>query len=153
MTDIHVSERQALSDSKLRDEERAEHMRKREQIRHSQQAQFAGAEADGEGCFGAEGERSGMRGSSRHVEGYEAVLLRSDIKTRLRAFKESVGAHEKNLERCLVTAAIEIMLETPRLKEAWLERMARAVSTDTRLLLKTRQRQNKNEPFEGGDRS
>lgn len=91
--------------------------------------------------------------NSRHVEGYEGVLLRSDVKTRLRAFKESVGAHEKHLERCLVTAAIEILLETPRLKEQWLDRMARAVATDTRLLLKTRQRNNKSDFPALGERS
>ncbi len=141
MTDIHVGERHS-AETKLREEQRAEHLR-----------QSHGPDVESDGCLDGGADRSLARASSRHVEGYEGVLLRSDVKTKLRAFKESVGAHEKHLERCLVTAAIEIMLETPRLKEAWLERMARAVATDTRLVLKTRQRNNKSEPFFGGERS
>lgn len=148
MTDIHVGERHAGIESKLREEQRAEHLRQSNNTNGQH-----GPEGEHEACLNGEGDRGIARASSRHVEGYEGVLLRSDVKTKLRAFKESVGAHEKHLERCLVTAAIEIMLETPRLKEAWLERMARAVATDTRLVLKTRQRNNKSEPFFGGERS
>ncbi len=66
--------------------------------------------------------------------GYRPVLLREDIKRRLAQFRTEQGVkHDSHIERCLVSAALELVLGRSDLHQQWIAGMVAAVSEDTRL--------------------
>lgn len=66
--------------------------------------------------------------------GYRAVLLREDIKVRLRKFRgQQSVSNDSHIERCMVTAGIELLLNRPELHQAWIEQLIQATTEDTKL--------------------
>jgi hypothetical protein len=55
-----------------------------------------------------------------HVNGFRPVLVREDIKNRLSGFRRDNGLTESHHERCLVTAALVLVLENEELRCRWM---------------------------------
>ena len=68
--------------------------------------------------------------SKTHEVGYRAVLLREETKEALREFRCALPDRDLNQERRLVTAAIELVLSSPDLHKAWLDRVVEVVRKD-----------------------
>lgn len=72
-----------------------------------------------------------------YVPGYAAVLVRAEVKEQLARFRARSGLlHESLVERCLVTAAFELLLGDPALHGRWLQQFKQAVSRDVELTIK-----------------
>lgn len=72
-----------------------------------------------------------------YVPGYSAVLVRSEVKERLNQFRQRTGLlMESQVERCLVTAAFELVLGDAALHGRWIELFKRAVSADCALTMR-----------------
>ena len=68
-----------------------------------------------------------------HV-GYSPVLLRTDLKESLKRFRRDLGfGHDSHIERCLMSAAIELLLSQPELHEGWINGLADATRKDVML--------------------
>jgi hypothetical protein len=66
--------------------------------------------------------------------GYAPVLVHADLKIRLKVFREGLTTNKDLLqERRLVTAALELVLNSPELHDAWREGALKVVATDMRL--------------------
>jgi hypothetical protein len=66
--------------------------------------------------------------------GYSAVLVRSDLKDSLRQFRRDKGfGHDSHIERCLMSAAIEMLLTDSGLHGRWIEMLGEATRTDVLL--------------------
>jgi hypothetical protein len=66
--------------------------------------------------------------------GYSPVLLRTDLKEQLKQFRKKKGlAQESHFERCLVSAAIDLLINDPALHGRWIDGLAEATSRDVRL--------------------
>ncbi len=70
-----------------------------------------------------------------HQPGYEAVLLRASIRAQLRTFRRTHFGGDSHIERCMVSAAIQMVMASTALQEQLLACMADAVQTDVRLSL------------------
>lgn len=76
------------------------------------------------------------RRSKDYVPGYSAVLVRSETKERLNEFRARTGLlMESQVERCLVTAAFELVLGDPSLHARWIELFKAAVRADCALTM------------------
>lgn len=63
--------------------------------------------------------------------GYKPVLLRGDVKEQLRMFRVRHNvAGESHIERCMVTAALEVVLNDPSLHSRWIKQIQSAASQD-----------------------
>ena len=62
--------------------------------------------------------------------GYRAVLVREETKTALQGFRSTLEDRDLNQERRLVTAAIEILLDSPEMHHKWLRRVDDVVRRD-----------------------
>lgn len=72
--------------------------------------------------------------------GYSAVLVRTDLKDELRRFRTEQGfAHDTHIERCLMSAGIELLLREKSLHSRWMEMLAEAARQDVILASRTRQ--------------
>ena len=70
------------------------------------------------------------RGRDFHV-GYSPVLLRTDLKDALKQFRRDLGfGHDSHIERCLMSAAIEMLLTRPELHDGWIKTLADATRKD-----------------------
>ncbi len=79
------------------------------------------------------------RGKDFHP-GYSAVLVRTELKDALRKFRVDKGfAHESHIERCLMSAGIELLLRDKSLHAKWMEMLADAARQDVILAAKPRQ--------------
>ena len=65
-----------------------------------------------------------------HEPGYKAVLVREETKFELQAFRRALNDRDLNQERRLVTAAIEIVMARPELREALLKQVQDVVRRD-----------------------
>ena len=66
--------------------------------------------------------------------GYSPVLLRTDLKESLKQFRRDLGfGHDSHIERCLMSAAIEMLLSQPELHEGWIKGLADATRKDVML--------------------
>ena len=65
--------------------------------------------------------------------GYSPVLVRTELKDELRAFRRGRGFHQSHIERCLMSAALEMLLRDPQLHERWLQLLADATRQDVLL--------------------
>lgn len=84
----------------------------------------------------AVGVQASRRLPKDYVPGYSAVLVRSEVKERLARFRSESGLlHESMVERCLVTAAFELLLSDPSLHARWIEQFKEAVNADVRLTI------------------
>lgn len=74
-----------------------------------------------------EGRESGGRDGT--VPGYVAVLIRDGLKHQVRYLGQtnSLSAHMYQMERILVTAAIELVVQTKRVHEQWVGLIANTV--------------------------
>lgn len=73
-----------------------------------------------------------------YVAGYSGILIRSDIKARLHAFRAALGLRgEPAVERCLATAAMEVVLEDRSLVAPLLTRFKAAAERDYELLTRS----------------
>lgn len=72
------------------------------------------------------------RNGSNYVPGYEPVLLRSEIKKRLKEFRfAKIGVpKEMHIERHMVTAAVELVLTNKDAQQQWLENVHKALHAD-----------------------
>ncbi len=61
--------------------------------------------------------------------GYSGVLLRDDLKQKLRDFRNEKGYRDSHYERCLVSASLELAMK-PENERALIELLAQAVATD-----------------------
>jgi hypothetical protein len=69
-----------------------------------------------------------------HVPGYAGVLVREDVKDALRRLRDEFGLHrDSQVERCLVTAMFDLVLNDPSLHEKWLELYVRATERDVKV--------------------
>jgi hypothetical protein len=76
----------------------------------------------------------GSKGKDFHV-GYSPVLLRTELKEKLRRFRHEKGFHhESHIERCLLSAAVEMLLSESSLHPRWMEMLAEATSRDVMLV-------------------
>lgn len=67
--------------------------------------------------------------------GYSPVLLRIDVKERLKQFRRDKGfGYDSHIERCLMSAAIEMLLKMPDLHGRWIEQLAEATCKDVMLV-------------------
>lgn len=64
------------------------------------------------------------------VVGYRAVLLREETKEALRNFRCNLSDRDMNIERRLVTAAIDLVLNSPELHKEWLSRVLEVIQKD-----------------------
>ena len=62
--------------------------------------------------------------------GYKAVLVREETKLELQAFRRALDDRDLNQERRLVTAAIEVVMARPELREALLKQVRDVVRRD-----------------------
>ncbi len=69
-------------------------------------------------------------GGKTHEPGYKAVLVREETKLELQAFRRALNDRDLNQERRLVTAAIEIVMARPELREALLKQVRDVVRRD-----------------------
>lgn len=68
---------------------------------------------------------------------YAAALVCSDAKEQLQCFRARTGLlTEALLERCVVTAAFELLISDPALHERWSDRFRQAVAVDCELTIK-----------------
>lgn len=66
--------------------------------------------------------------------GYQPVLMRKDVKEQLAVFRRDMGvANDSHIERCLVTAAVHMLLKTPDLHKAWIDHFIQATTQDAQL--------------------
>ncbi|HXF45844.1 MAG TPA: hypothetical protein VNK91_06970 [Burkholderiaceae bacterium] len=80
----------------------------------------------------------GAPSRKEYVAGYSGILVRSDIKARLHAFRASLGLRaEPSVERCLATAALEVVLEDRSLVSSLLARFKSAAERDYELLTRS----------------
>lgn len=69
------------------------------------------------------------------IPGYTATIVREDVKDQLRTFRQRHGyLHSEHIERCLTSAALQMVLQDPTLQQRLLENLDAAVLEDTRLL-------------------
>ena len=61
--------------------------------------------------------------------GYSGVLLRDDLKQKLRDFRNLKGFRDSHYERCLVSASLELAMKAEN-ESALIELLAGAVATD-----------------------
>ena len=79
------------------------------------------------------------RGRDFHV-GYSPVLLRTDLKDALKQFRRDLGfGHDSHIERCLMSAAIEMLLARPELHDGWIKGLADATRKDVMLASQSHQ--------------
>lgn len=72
--------------------------------------------------------------------GYSPVLVRTDLKGELRRFRTEQGfAHDTHIERCLMSAGIELLLRDKSLHGRWMEMLAEAARQDVILASRPRQ--------------
>jgi len=67
--------------------------------------------------------------------GYEPVLVRADTRAMLRAFRIRHFGSDSHIERCMVSAALSLVLSEPALQHRLLEGMKEAVRADISLSL------------------
>lgn len=68
-----------------------------------------------------------------HLNGYGSVLLRTDVRKRLNRFRAARGLNDLLMERCMVTAALDLLLKDECLHKRWIELIAEAVGRDVEL--------------------
>ncbi len=69
------------------------------------------------------------------VPGYASVLLRADVREALRSFRDARGfIDERSIERCLVTAGLDLLINNPHLHELWMTAFSGAARRDAELL-------------------
>ena len=69
------------------------------------------------------------------VPGYAVVLLRTYVKDALRHFRNTCGfVAEQSIERCLVTAGVDLLLNQPDLHGRWIAALTEAARRDAELL-------------------
>lgn len=67
--------------------------------------------------------------------GYSPVLLRTELKDELKRFRREQGfGHESHIERCLLSAAVEMLLNEQSLHQRWVEMLAEATRKDVFLV-------------------
>lgn len=71
----------------------------------------------------------------QHVPGYKSVLINEKVKEELTAFRRANGLIDSQMERCLVSAAISLLLKDGDMKAAWMSEMRATLSEDTRLVM------------------
>jgi hypothetical protein len=71
----------------------------------------------------------------RMVPGYKSVLVNVRVKENLTTFRRKLGYIDSHWERCLVSAAIDIVLSDEALKQAWLTHVDSIRQEDQRLVL------------------
>lgn len=74
-------------------------------------------------------------------QGYRAVLLWEETKQALQKMRRALPDRELYQERRLVTAALEIVMQDPTLREAWLARVMEINHREACLLIQTTRRQ------------
>jgi hypothetical protein len=87
----------------------------------------------------ADRQRTTPKGKDFHP-GYSAVLVRTDLKGEPRRFRTEQGlAHDTHIERCLMSAGIELLLREKSLHSRWIEMLAEAARQDVILASRPRQ--------------
>ncbi len=85
---------------------------------------------------GASNQNRTKRLPKDYVPGYAAVLVRAEVKEELARFRARSGLlHESLVERCLVTAAFELLLGDPALHGRWLQQFKQAVNRDVEITI------------------
>jgi hypothetical protein len=74
-------------------------------------------------------------------KGYRAVLVWEETKQALQKFRRALTDRELYQERRLVTAALEIVMQDPALRETWLARVMEINHREACLLIETTRRQ------------
>ena len=64
-----------------------------------------------------------------HQPGYSGVLLRDDLKDRLRNYRRDRGLGDSHIERCLVAACVDLATQ-PEFEARLRKELARAVAED-----------------------
>lgn len=64
-----------------------------------------------------------------HQPGYSGVLLRDDLKDRLRTYRRDRGLGDSHIERCLVAACVDLATQ-PEFEARLRKELARAVAED-----------------------
>ena len=65
--------------------------------------------------------------------GYTNVLIQAETKEDLRAFRLRELGSDTHVERCLVTAALELLIEDESLHDRWLDVFRSVVQVDMQL--------------------
>lgn len=73
--------------------------------------------------------------SGQMEKGYRAVLLWETTKLGLQEIRRSLDNRELFQERRLVTAALELVMEKPELREAWLGRVPEINFREAQLMI------------------
>lgn len=82
----------------------------------------------------AQSDRTPGKGKDFHA-GYSPILLRTELKEELRRFRRTKGfGHDTHIERCLMSAAIELLLTDPGLHARWMALLADATRKDVILV-------------------
>ena len=69
-----------------------------------------------------------------HHHGYSPVLVRTELKDMLREYRHQNGfGYDTHIERCLVSAALDMLLANPSLHDQWLTYLAEATGKDVLL--------------------
>lgn len=67
--------------------------------------------------------------------GYSTVLIQAATKDALRAYRLHAFGTDTHIERCLVTAAVELLLKDKSLHDRWFEAFRDVVQTDMLLAM------------------
>lgn len=79
-------------------------------------------------------EAQGAGGRPRdYHQGYKPVLMRWDVKEQLWKFRQKHNFKDSHFERCLVSAAIQVLMGNPGLYEQWISATAAMASEDVML--------------------
>lgn len=62
--------------------------------------------------------------------GYSPALVRTDIKDKLREFRMQFFGTDSHVERCLITAALNVMLHHDEFRDVWLAAFKDACRAD-----------------------
>lgn len=68
-----------------------------------------------------------------YIEGYEAVLLRSDLKAKLKGVRDNMGMTALGLERVLVSAVVDLFTSRPEFDPELMDYIERAMQRDAEL--------------------
>lgn len=74
--------------------------------------------------------------------GYSPVLIRTDLKEALKKFRKDYGfGFDSHLERCLLSAGVELLLNDKSLHPKWIEMLSEATRKDVLLVTDLRFRE------------
>jgi hypothetical protein len=78
---------------------------------------------------------SGAEPHRTHVPGYKSVLINEKLKDKFTNFRRNEGLVDSQMERCLVSAAVSLLMKNREWQKEWMDELKAMLAEDAKLVI------------------